>query len=141
MEAVAALGLLSSIIQIVDTGVNLVNTAKEIRLSASGMTRETVSLQETARRLRDLSHRIDLPSAGSLSPDQTDLCRLAKECRGVSDEALNLIRCIAPNANSTLESIKSAFLGFKSKQQRKELEQRLQHCQTQLQLQLIKHTR
>jgi hypothetical protein len=68
MEALAAISLLGSIIQFVEVGSKVIETAKEIRQSSFGMTKENENLQEQARQLRALSIRMEPLSTGPFAP-------------------------------------------------------------------------
>jgi hypothetical protein len=142
MEALAAISLLGSIIQFVEVTGKMIKTAKEIRQYSFGMTKENESLQESARQLRALSMRMEPSSTGSLSPDQSDLRYLARECRELSEKMLSLVKTKRASGSMTLfETFTVAISTKRHKETRKELEQKLQSCRISLQLQCNKLVR
>ncbi|KAI4643296.1 uncharacterized protein J4E79_011236 [Alternaria viburni] len=141
MEALTAIGLIANIVQFVDLGAKLIGSAKEIHDSTSGMTMENKSLEEVTIEMRDLTWRLKLPITDSNSQDQQALRRLAQECRELSEQILHLLKKIAPGKpNSTLGTLRSAIKNIKYNDEKKELEERLAHCRSQLHLQFSKLT-
>jgi hypothetical protein len=135
MEAVAVIGLLGSIVQFVDVGTKLISAVKEIRQSASGLTREHEKTLEATRDLRSLSTRLEPSSIKDLTEDGKALRRLAQDCQDLSDELIQLIESLLPvNPRSTFQAVKATFSSLKLSARRKQLEERLQACQAQLQL-------
>jgi hypothetical protein len=135
MEAVAVIGLLGSIVQFVDVGTRLISAVKEIRSSASGLTREHEKTLKATRDLRSLSTRLEPSSVKDLTEDGKALRRLAQDCQELSDELIRLIESLLPvTPRSTLQVVKATFSGLKLVARRKQLEEKLQGCQAQLQL-------
>ncbi|KAI4614216.1 uncharacterized protein J4E87_009613 [Alternaria ethzedia] len=139
MEALTAIGLIANVIQFVDLGAKLVGSAKEMRNSVSGMTLENKSLEEVTIQMRDLTSRLEPPKTHARTQDEEDLRLLAQECRELSDQILRLLRKIAPSKpNSTLRYMRSAFKNIKYKDDKRELENKLARCRSQLHLQFSK---
>jgi hypothetical protein len=134
--------LLGSIIQFVDAGGKMIKMAHDIRKPSSGMIKENESLQELARQIRALSIRMEPSSTGSLSPDQSDLQYLARQCRQLSEEMLRLVKVIqVSGSKSVFETWTAVLSSYKYKDAKKELEQKLQTCRNLLQLQCNKMIR
>jgi len=142
MEALTAIGLIANVIQFVDLGAKLVGSAKEMRNSVSGMTLENKSLEEVTIEMRDLTSRLEPPKTHARTQDEEALRLLAQECRELSDQILRLLRKIAPSKpNSTLRYMRSAFKNIKYKDDKRELENKLARCRSQLHLQFSKLNR
>ena len=69
MEALATIGLIANIVQLVDLGAKLISSAKEMQASASGMTIENKSLEEATTEMRDLAMRLGLPTTEAKTDD------------------------------------------------------------------------
>jgi hypothetical protein len=122
MEALAIVSLVGSIIQLVEVGGKLINTTKEIRRSTLGMTSENKTLQDSARRLRELSNKIERSSTGYISDDEQELRRLAAECCDLYNQKLRLIERISfDNTRSFLALYSTLFSNFKQNDEKEEL--------------------
>jgi hypothetical protein len=142
MEALAAISLLGSIIQFADAGGKMIKMAHDIRKSSSGMTKENESVQELARQIPALSIRMEPSSTGYLSPDQSDLQYLARQCRELSEEMLRLVKVNqVSGSKSVFETWTAVLSSYKYKDAKKELEQKLQSYRNLLQLQCNKMIR
>lgn len=142
MDPFAAIGLASNIISFVDYGTKIVNGAREIYDSASGMTEESQALDSIASKMKGLSSKL-LPSTGSpRSEDEEALCRIAAECNIISDKILEHLSKIKPKDSRSRRDV--FFAAAKNKfreKERLELEKRLASCRSQLDLQLNVLTR
>lgn len=91
MEAVAAIGLIGSIIQFVDLGFKVMKTANEIQQSTFGLTKGNMSLGEVTRAMHNLSVKLTAPTTEAQTADERTLYNLAQECRSLSELILNNI--------------------------------------------------
>jgi hypothetical protein len=136
MDPVTAIGLVASIIQFVDVGSKIISTAREIYGSSTGMTREAERLQESAKRLREVSITMMPSFTERLSLDQQELQNLARECRELSEEMLNHVQNISHKGSKShykvmFAAIKTQY-SDKDRQKGKELERRLNTCHSQM---------
>ncbi|KAJ4376370.1 hypothetical protein N0V83_001653 [Neocucurbitaria cava] len=137
MEAVAAIGLIGSIIQFVDLGFKVIKTANEIQQSICGLTKENMSLGEVTRAMHDLTVKLTAPTTKAQTADERTLYNLAQECRSLSELILNNIeRSSLGNLRSKLRLFHATTRSLKYKEERKELEERLSKCRAQLHVQL-----
>jgi hypothetical protein len=142
MDPFAAIGLASNIVQFVDYSTKLINGARDIYDSASGMTEENKSLESIVSEMKLLSSKL-LPTTGDLrSEDEKALCRVAAECNILSDQILELLGKLKPKRRKSKHQ--SAWAAVKNKiheREKLELEKRLGNCRSQLELQLSVLTR
>jgi hypothetical protein len=95
MDPFAAIGLASSIVQFVDYSTKLINGARDIYDSASGMTEHNKSLESIVNEMKLLSSKL-LPRTGGPSEDEKALCHVAAECNILSDQILELLGKLKP---------------------------------------------
>lgn len=90
LEGIAALGLASNIVQLVDFGSRLLSKSLELYHSSDGFSTDTLELQTIATSLQGLSRDLAHPSTGMirLSHHEADLISLARICKGIADELL-----------------------------------------------------
>jgi hypothetical protein len=137
MDPMTAIGLTSAIVQFIDYSTRLVDAASDIHRSASGTSLENQNIEFVMSELKALSLRLDPPRTGQPTDDEQALCRLAAECRILSDQILSLLEKIKPrNPKSKRESFWSAIKTMWNDREMKELVQRVQNCRSQLELQL-----
>lgn len=87
MEALAAIGLASAIVQFVDFSSTLVSGAREIYSSASGAKTESDAADQSIDRLRDLTRRLPrIVLTAAMTPDEKRLVALKDGCHDVSHE-------------------------------------------------------
>jgi len=142
MEALAAISLVSSIIQFVDLGSKAFASAREIRDSKDGMTEDNKTLTIITNGIRDLSVQLATPSTEPNNEDERALRRLAQESRDLSERILCLIRETVPtNPKSKREVFRTTMKGIQYKSERDALERKLASCRDQLHLQYTRVTR
>ena len=142
MDPLTALGLAANIIQLVDYSTKVINGAREIYGSASGITEEHRSLQSIVIQMKELSSKL-LPTTGtSRSDDEEAVCRVAAECNIISDQILELLGKIKPKNSKSKHQVALAAVKNKFREKgRSELEKRLVNCRSQLELHLNVLTR
>jgi len=142
MDPMTALGLASNIVQFVDFSTKLVNAAIDIHHSVSGATKDNQSLEDIVREMEMLSVRLDPPTTCPQTDDERALCRLSADCRTLSRQILALLEKIKPkDPNSKRQSAWAAVKAKWNEKEKKELQQRLEGCRSQLELQLSFLTR
>jgi hypothetical protein len=137
MDPFAAIGLASNIISFVDYSTKIVNGAREIYDSTSGMTQENKSLESIVSEMKELSSKL-LPHTGSArSENEEALCRIAAECNIISDHILEHLSKTKPKDSKSKRDVLFAAVKNKFREkERLELEKRLANCRSQLDLQL-----
>lgn len=137
MEALAAVSLASNILQFVDFSTKLIHGAREIYVSVSGETEENRSVESITSEMKSLTSKLSSPATSQQSEDEKSLSRLAGECKIVADQILDLLNKTKPEvAQSRRQSAWSSWKGILHKREKAELETRLEHCRSQLGLQL-----
>jgi len=137
MDPFTAIGLASSIVQFVDYSTRLLSDAREIYTSVSGSTDQNKSLETITTEMKALSAKLSLPANSTQSEDEKALRRIATECESVSKEILSLLTKIkSPNPKSKLRSVWSALQSKMHQAQKLDLQNRLENCRDQLDLQL-----
>lgn len=137
MEPILALSLAANIAQFVELCFKIVDYAREINQSPSGITKENSELQHTANAMRLVSLQLDPPSTGFQSHEERAMRQLASDCRDVSDEMEELLRKLIPNdPHSKRNKALFVFKNVSSHKERKRLEARLERCRDHLELQL-----
>jgi hypothetical protein len=77
------------------------------------------------------------PDASNLAGEDKELCNLAAECRMLSGQLVDLLEKIKPkDPKSKSQSILSALKNKVHEKEKQDLEQRLDYCRSQLELQL-----
>jgi hypothetical protein len=142
MDPVTVIGLVSNILSFIDFGVEIVRGAREIYDSPSGVLEENKSQETVITEIKRFSSKLIPPDDTNLHGDEKALCVLAKECESLSHQLIQLLEKAKPkNPKSKTQSLIGAWKSKTNKPKRMELEQRLDHCRGQLELQLGSLTR
>lgn len=138
MEALAAIGLIASIVQFVDFAGKIANGTRQIYQSGTVATDENADLELCASELDELCSRIhDQAQSSAKSADQSSLCLLATQCQSISTELSVLLRRTrAKNPTSKWGCFVSALRTQLTKSERECLARRLEYCRSQLNVQL-----
>src|ERR1051325_4548642 len=96
MDPVTAVSLASAVVQFIDYTTKLVDAAADIHHSGSGTTLENRNIELVVSEMNALSRRLEPPRTGEQNDDEKALCRLAAECRILSDQILGLLEKIKP---------------------------------------------
>lgn len=133
MEAVAAVGLASSIITFIDASGKLIATAKQVYQSADGCSEEASTREAVNRSMQEISKKLLRPG---LFVNQ-GLHDLALECQRLSSEIIAVSDTTkAAKAGSVRAAISAGLRGFTKNSTLLRLEDRLGHCKTQIVLEL-----
>lgn len=142
MESLAALSLVAAVVQFVDFSTKLIRNAKDIYQSSSGLTKENQNLEYVVGELEKLSLRLVPPVTGQQNDDELALCRLAYECRKLSNELLKLFKELMPRDSTSKRAVvRSTLKGLWNNKSIQALEKRLDSCRSQLALQLTSMAR
>jgi hypothetical protein len=138
MEALAAIGLVSSIVQFVDFAAKLANGTRQIYQSGAVATDENADLEVCASELDGLCSRIHHQAQSSAKcADKNSLCLLATQCQTISTELAVLLRRVkAKNSASKWSCFVSALKTQLTRDERESLSRRLEYCRAQLNVQL-----
>jgi hypothetical protein len=142
MDPITAIGFAANILQFIEYGTKVVAGAIEIYGSASGSTEESRSSEMTVTEMRIFAAKLQPPKNTQLSGEERALCKLATECEGLAKQIFGLLEKIKPKSQKSKGS--SLIAGFKTKiyeGERRKLEQQLNNCRAQLDLQLNYLTR
>ncbi|KAI0886806.1 uncharacterized protein GGS22DRAFT_117799 [Annulohypoxylon maeteangense] len=142
MEAVAALGLASNILQLIECGYKVVATAKELYESGEETTNANKNAGFIAQEMRELSLRVmnQLPTSG-LTNDERALCQLAQQCSQLSNKLLVLLDDLKlKKPGGKLEAMTGAVTGalrnMRKKKERDQLQADLDRYRQQLNVQI-----
>ena len=143
MDPFTAIGLAGNIITFLDYGYKLVRKAKEIHASASGASADNENITLLTKSFQDVASSLQSTRpASSMTNDEIALNTLALECHSLTTELLELLeRLKSKNPKSKRDSIRAVFRGVRKKEQKTELEQKLDRCKQQLNLQVTSLTR
>lgn len=142
MDPVTAIGLVSGILTFVPFGTKLVKGTIEIREALDGTLDENRTRQEVAQEMKRLSARLLPPDDTKLVAEEKSLCLLAKKCSSMSEQLIKLLEDVkSDNSRSIRQSLWSSLKSKMHGKERMDLEQRLDHCRNQLELQLLFVTR
>jgi hypothetical protein len=137
MDPITALGLVSSVFSFISFGTSLVKGAIRIHESLDGNLDENRSREAIAAEMASFSTRLLPPDHSQLAGEERGLCILVTECRHLSVELVGLLRRIQPlDPKSKSQSLWSALRNKVNEKEKADLEQRLDHCRSQLDLQL-----
>lgn len=141
MDPFSAISLVASIIAFVDFGTELISAAREI--SITGMTKTNAQIEFLSTNMEALL--IDLETrkpASAMSVDELRLSKLAEECQGISQDLRKLLDKIrARDPKSKRQRFASIVKDVWMKNEKQDLEDRLDKCRQQLHLQLSQSSR
>lgn len=91
LEGLAALGIVSNVVQLVDFGSRLLTKSQALYRSANGLLAEDSELETIAGCIQRLSRSLIDPHVHDdfTSQDESDLVALATLCKGIADDLLN----------------------------------------------------
>ncbi|OTA99702.1 hypothetical protein M426DRAFT_27242 [Hypoxylon sp. CI-4A] len=138
MEALAAVGLASNVLQLIECGYKAVVMAKELYESKQETTQSNANATFLAQEMRELSLKItnNLPTSG-LTDDEEALCRLAQQCSQLSGKLLVLLDSLRiKNRRTRLDIVLSVVRNMRKKHERDQLQASLDKCKEQFNLQL-----
>lgn len=142
MDPITAIGLASNVLSFIDYGAKIVSGAVEIYQSSSGLTDSSRGSKAIVTEMRLLASKLQPPAHDQLSGDEKSLCNLATECDSLSEQIIDLIEKVEPkNRKSKGSSLRAAVKTKWYESDRRRLEDRLNQCRAQLNLQLNYLTR
>lgn len=143
MEAVAAVGLISNILQFVELGYKLLSASKELYDAGNESTASNRNLEFMAREMKRLSQ--SLATGGSLShmtDDEQTLLDLVDKCESWADDMLILLDHLKnKNPGSKLAAFKASVQNYNMRHERDRLKEGLDDYRIQLDVQLNIMTR
>lgn len=140
MEALAALGLASNIIQLIECGFKVIMIAKELHESGQEATHTNKNSGFLAQEMRELSLKLmkQLPSS-DLTDDQKALSRLADQCSQLSNKLLVLLDDLKiKKPGRKIYIVTGALRNMRKKRERDQLEADLNNYRQQLNMQINK---
>ncbi|KAE9376490.1 hypothetical protein N431DRAFT_181433 [Stipitochalara longipes BDJ] len=137
MDPLTAIGLVSNIISFIDFSLGLLSGAREIHDSLSGTLEQNRSRGAVVGEMKKFSAKLLAPDASNLAAEDKELCILATECRTLSSQLVDLLEKNKPkDPKSKSQSLLSALKNKIHEKEVQDLEQRLDYCRSQLELQL-----
>jgi len=137
MDPVTAVGLASGVVAFITFSTSLVKGAIKIHESLDSTLDENRSREAIAAEMKRFVARLLPPNNPQLTGEERELCVLATKCRDLSAKLVELLSRIKPkDAESRSQSLWSALKNKVHEKERADLEQRLDHCRSQLDLQL-----
>ncbi|XXH01487.1 hypothetical protein Hte_007847 [Hypoxylon texense] len=134
MEALAAVGLASNVLQFIECGYKVVGMAKELYESGHEATRSNAEAAFVAQEMRELSLKLvkDLPTA-DLTDEEEALCRLAQQCSLLSNKLLLLLDSLkTKKPRRKIEIIRTVLRNMRKRNERDQLQASLDNCRRQL---------
>lgn len=132
MDALAGIGLASSIISFVDFGSKLLSKAREIAISADGALSENLDLELVTEDLRNLSDNLR-DGSGLRSLSEQKLVHLRRGCVEVADQLIDALDRLKIKQDKTpFKSFQQAIKILWKKEKLEELTQRLSLYRQQL---------
>lgn len=144
MDPACAIGLVSSVITFIDFGYEIITAAKEVRASATGTTTANNHAEFLNTRMEAVANDLAASKSnpGGASSDARRLAELADKCLALSNDLKSLLdKLRADNPKSKRQVFSAMVQNVRKKDQKKELEARLDQCRQQLHLQLSQTTR
>ncbi|KAI1136555.1 hypothetical protein F5Y05DRAFT_96938 [Hypoxylon sp. FL0543] len=143
MDPFTAIGLAGNIITFLDFGYKLVSASKDIYTSASGASTYNDDLSYTTEQIQQLTASLKVAKpVATLSKHELSLLQVARDCEGVSDELAKLLDELkARKPGSKREAFKAAMRDWRKKNQKDNLELKLDRCKQQLNLELVNLSR
>ena len=146
-EAVAAFGLASSVLQFIDFGSKLTSSFWRLYTSSRNGVEEAScapNLQTMTSDLQNILNELVDPESGDRSHDDSELCKLAKDCQAQAVELQNLLSSLSMAGSGKFgkrEALKAAFKVVWKEDEIKSLETRLDQFRQQLILHLLSSLR
>ena len=139
MDPFTAIGLAGNIIAFLDFGCKLVFKSKSILESSSGASAHNEDLASMTQQFQSVAASLQIPKLiGSMSKEEVALHQLATECKDVSVDLMKLLDDLkAKKPKSKRESVRAALRDWRKKDQKDELELKLDRCRQQLNLQVL----
>ncbi|KAG8167626.1 hypothetical protein KVR01_003315 [Diaporthe batatas] len=143
MDPLSAIGLVSGVITFIDFGYEVISAAREVRASSSGTTAANNHIKFLNERMEAVASDLTVArSSGIMSADNQRLTELADKCLELSGGLKKLLdKLRAKNPKSKRQVLSSIMKNVKKKDEKKNLEARLDKCRQQLHLQLSHTTR
>ncbi|KAI3325658.1 hypothetical protein HD806DRAFT_521180 [Xylariaceae sp. AK1471] len=143
MEALAAIGLASNILQFIDVGYKILKATKELRASGKEASRYNHGLEFVTGEMKRLGQSIEQDaSASGMTNDEKALLRLSSECQQCSEELLALLEKLKNRRpSSVFHSLRAAFRDSRKQDEKARLEQNLDNLRKQMDIQLSKLAR
>lgn len=143
MAELAALGVASSIVQLVHFGASLFSQVREVGRTAHGICEEEIELEAIARDLKTLLLKLKPNTAPArctqVSSDEHTLNELTRPCRALADELLRIIDDLKVKDlhYRKWKSFKQALKHVRKEKDIRDLEIRLAKLQAQISTHLI----
>jgi len=143
MDPITAIGFAANILSFIDYSASVIRTTIDIYESTSGSTQDGQNSDTVATEMMKFAAKLQHPvNIFFLSGEERALCKLATECEGLAKKILKLldtVKCKNPKSKGS-----SLVAGVKNKMyegERRKLEEHLNYCRGQLNLQLTFLTR
>ncbi|GAD97685.1 hypothetical protein AOR_1_590144 [Paecilomyces variotii No. 5] len=137
MDPVTVIGLVVNIFTLVDFASEIVKGARDIYASSSGCMEQNRQREVITREAESLASKLLVTNNVHLTGADKSLFNLATECQKISRDLISLLdKTKAENPKSKFHSAKSAVKNMWYQKDKQDLEQRLQSCRSQLELQL-----
>ncbi|KAM0430101.1 hypothetical protein ACHAPT_006107 [Fusarium lateritium] len=142
MEPFTALGLAAAIVQFIDFGSRLINTTREISVSAKGVTKEHETLDDICSHIYTLVDELDGAADGAGTSqqkiqDEVALRQLSDKCRYTALELQNLIKSLYRTPGGTIANFRQALRATCGLKKVSEMENRLKQFREQLIVHLV----
>ena len=135
MEALAVIGLVGNIVQFVDFGSKLVAKSTELYHSYDGALAENVDIETTTKHLTVLIQKL---KEDAITVGDGTLQKLSLACqKAATDLLVALDKVKVKNRQQKWESIRKALRSVWSKEEIRELEQRLAKFKEELNLHVV----
>jgi hypothetical protein len=135
LEALAAIGLAGNILQFIDFTAKVLNSANELKASASGFTKDAESVAQVTTSLKGLCDKL---ATGQYAHQNVPggLLKLMEQCNACCQELLTILeQSRAKPGASKWRRIEQAFLSVRKKSELNDLRSRLQEFRQELILQ------
>lgn len=137
MDPVTVVGLVVNIFTLVDLGWEIVQGAKDVYNSSAGCMEENRQRGVIARETEKLASKLLVANNARLTGTEKSLFDLATECQKISRDLISLLdKTKAKDPKSKFHSAKSSVKNIWYQKDKQDLDQRLQSCRSQLELQL-----
>jgi hypothetical protein len=139
MDPIAAVGLASGILTFVDAGTKLIKTAYAIHNSLDGILDDNRHREGIAGTVQDAASRLEITGNAPLTKEQQSLADLAKRCKAISKDLIQLLDNTKPKGSSfkAFNALRYAVRANKNKKLIGDLEGQLKSYRDQLSLALI----
>ena len=134
MEALAAVGLASNVLQFISFGAGLLSETQQIHSSLSGTTREFEDIEDVCQHVQDLCSGLSTAPGRNPTTDDPRLLHLSSKCRDTAQDLAGRLQAVRAKSGSgtKISSLRTCLRANLGKRRVKELQKALDTYRSEL---------